>query len=45
MSAMTQLQIVDLANPSERRAFPFGRLDVFELGERQVGVATYDPGC
>jgi hypothetical protein len=44
MSALTQLQIVDLAGPSHSRAFPFGRFDLFDLGDSQVGVATYEPG-
>jgi hypothetical protein len=44
MSAMQELQIVDLANPGDSRAFPFGRFDVFDLWEHQVGVATYEPG-
>jgi hypothetical protein len=44
MSAMAQLQIVDLGIPSDSRAFPFGRFDVFDLGQHHVGVATYAPG-
>jgi hypothetical protein len=44
MSAMQQLQIVDLSIPSESRAFPFGHFDVFNLWQHHLGVATYEPG-
>jgi len=41
---LDQLEIVNLDNPVEIREFDRGRFEVYELGGRTLGRATYEPG-
>jgi quercetin dioxygenase-like cupin family protein len=38
------LQLIDLAEPSEVREFDKGRFEVYRVGPMTLGRATYEPG-
>ena len=39
-----ELQTVDVGSPSEVREFEHGRFEVYRVGPKTLGRATYDPG-
>ena len=41
---MDQLEIISLGNPVETREFDHGRFELYEIGGRTIGRATYEPG-
>jgi quercetin dioxygenase-like cupin family protein len=40
----TNLDLINVDEPSETRAFDKGRFDVYRVGPTTVGRATYEPG-
>jgi quercetin dioxygenase-like cupin family protein len=38
------VEILNLANPTEVRAFPYGRFELFRIGGLEIGRAVYEPG-
>jgi hypothetical protein len=39
-----QPQIINMTDPTEERSFPFGRFQVYAIGESRFGRAVYQPG-
>jgi quercetin dioxygenase-like cupin family protein len=40
----SSIEVVNLSVPTEVRAFPLGRLEMFEVGGTELGRAVYAPG-
>jgi hypothetical protein len=38
------LRVLNLANPTDVTSFPFGRFELFRIGELEIGRAVYEPG-
>jgi quercetin dioxygenase-like cupin family protein len=41
---MDVLEIINLREPAETRAFPHGHFELYRVGDRLFGRATYEPG-
>ncbi len=38
------LRVLNLANPTSVTPFPFGRFELFRIGDLEIGRAVYEPG-
>ena len=41
---MDLLEIINLREPTETGEFPYGRFELFRVGDRVFGRASYEPG-
>lgn len=38
------LEIVNMSSPKQSNKFPYGRFELFSIGDQQIGRAVYEPG-